>query len=104
MSRSSSPVAEAAATPRTGTAALPPVVGLHGVVATFDPEQDEWSEYIERLKHYFTANEIASEDKRRDILLNAVGASTYRLIRTLVTPAKLTEISYEDIVKKAEST
>ena len=39
---------------------------------------------MERLQHYFTANDILAEDKRRAILLTVVGASTYRLIRTLV--------------------
>ena len=51
--------------------------GLHGFVAAFDPSQDDWGEYVECLEHYFTANDIDSEDKRRAILLNAVGASTY---------------------------
>ena len=76
-------------------AAPPPSVGLHGAVAMFDPSQDDWCEYIERLEHYFTANDIASSEKRRAILLNAVGAATYRLIRTLVAPAKVSEISFE---------
>ena len=35
------------------------------------------------LKHYFTTNDIISVVKRRLILLSAVGASTYRLIRML---------------------
>ena len=52
------------------------------------------------LEHYFTANE---GDKQRAILLNAVGASTYRLIRTLVSPAKVTDISFADIVEKARA-
>jgi hypothetical protein len=69
----------------------------------FNPSQDDWCEYIERLEHYFTANDIASSEKRRTILLNAVGASTYRLIRTLVAPANLSEISFDDIVDRAKA-
>ena len=84
-------------------AAPRPAVGLHGFVAAFDPNQEDWSEYTERLEHYFTANEIDSEEKRRAILLNAVGASTYRLIRTLVSPAKVTEVSFDEIVTKAKA-
>ena len=34
-------------------------------------------EYVERLSHYFEANDITSEGKKRAILLNAVGPSTY---------------------------
>ena len=84
-------------------AAPPPSVGLHGTVAMFDPSQDDWCEYIERLEHYFTANDIASSEKRRAILLNAVGAATYRLIRTLVAPAKVSEISFDNIVDRARN-
>ena len=48
-------------------------------------------------------NEINAEDKRRAILLNAVGTSTYQLIRTLVSPAKVTEVSFAEIVGKAKA-
>ena len=78
-------------------------LGLYGVVATFDPNQDDWCEYIERLEHYFSANDIASPAKRRAILLTAVGASTYRLIRTLVSPTQVSEVSFADIVDRAKA-
>ena len=84
-------------------AGLPPSIGLQGAVATFDPTQDDWCEYVERLEHYFTANDIVSVEKRRSILLYAVGASTYRLIRTLVSPAKVSEVSFADIVDLAKT-
>ena len=63
------------------SAVVPQAVGLHGAVVVFDPEQESWSEYVERLQHYFTANNIASDEKQRAILLTAVGVSTYRLER-----------------------
>ena len=40
------------------------MLGLHGAGAVFDAAQDDWSEYIERLEHYITANDIVSEDKQ----------------------------------------
>jgi hypothetical protein len=45
-------------------AALLPAVGLHGAACAFDSSQEEWSEYAERLVHYFVANDIVGEDKR----------------------------------------
>ena len=36
-----------------------------GLVVAFDPSQDDWGEYVERLERYFNANAIDSEDKRR---------------------------------------
>ena len=99
-----SPEPEGVAGPPAPAVAAPrQAVGLHGTVAAFDVAQDEWCDYIEHLEHYFTANDIREEDKRRAILLNAVGASTYRLIRTLVSPDKVTDVSFEEIVEKAKA-
>ena len=97
-----SPAAEhgAGPAPPALAAAPPSAVGLHGAISAFNPAQEEWDEYIE---HYFTANDILAEDKRRAILLTAVGPSTYRLIRTLVAPAKVTEVSFDDIDAKAKA-
>ena len=69
-------------------------VGLHGAVVPFNPDQGE---YVERLEHYFA---IVSADKQRAILLSAVGPSTYRLIRTLVSPDKVTDFT---LVEKARA-
>ena len=68
------------------TASTIRVTGFVGVVSPFDGNQEEWAEYAERLEHYFTANDIVDIAKRRAILLNGVGAPTYRLIKTLSLP------------------
>ena len=81
----------------------PAAIGLHGVAVAFDPAIEDWLEYVERLSHYFVANDIVSEDKKKAILLNAVRPSTYRLIRTLASPSKVTDLSFEDIVDKARA-
>ena len=88
-----------AAIPATVT---PTPVVLHGSVAAFDPSQGEWSEYAERILHYFTANDISSPEKRRVILLNAVGPTTYRLLKTLASPAAVTELTFEQLVERAK--
>ena len=75
--------------------------GFHGAIVAFDPANDDWSEYVERLEHYFTANDIVEGDKQSAILLNAVGASTYRL-RSFVSPSKVTDFSFAELVEKAQ--
>ena len=45
-------------------AALPTAVGLHGTVGAFTSAQEEWSEYAERLVHYFVPT--TSRQRRRD--------------------------------------
>ena len=71
---------------------------MHGAAGVFDTSREEWSEYAERLGHYFVANDIASEEKRRAILLTAVGPTTYRLLKTLASP--LNEFTLVDLAGK----
>lgn len=78
-----------------------PAVGLHGTVIPFDGDREEWSEYAERLEHYFTANDITNDVKKRAILLNGVGPGTYRLIKTLASPMKVTDLTFLEIVTRA---
>ena len=54
-------------------------MAFHGHIGEFNPSSDSWSDYIERLDEYFTANDITPEDttKRRAILLSACGTETY---------------------------
>ena len=39
-----------------------------------------WSQYIERLGHYFSATDITDISKQQSILLSVVGAETYNLM------------------------
>ena len=61
-------------------------------------ETEEWRHYIERVNHFFEANEITDLAKR-SIFLVSVGAKTYKLIRSLVTPADPKDKSYEELAK-----
>ena len=78
-------------------------VGPHGTTPTFDGSQEEWAEYVERLESYFLANNIGDPGKKCTILVNAVGPTTYRLIKTLSLPEKPSDHSFEEIVKRVES-
>lgn len=39
-------------------------MALIGQVSAFDPEVELWTEYKERLEHYFLANDIIDEKKK----------------------------------------
>ena len=41
-------------------------------------ENDSWIEYTEQSEHYFAANEITDNNKKRAVLLSACGAKTYK--------------------------
>ena len=49
---------------------------------------EDWSQYIERIEHYFVANDIDDEGKKRAILLSACGGSTYKLMCDVLAPVK----------------
>ena len=73
-------------------------MALHGVLGEYDPSKEDWKCYTERLQLYFTANDVDDATKPRAILLSQCGSSTYQLIRNLLTPAKLTDKSFKDII------
>ena len=96
-------VAAAVGTPTTTTVTVAVPSGLHGTVSPFDGSQEDWIEYAERLDSYFVANDITDVAKRRAILLNAVGPTTYRLIKTLSLPGKPTDHTFEELVEKVKT-
>ena len=85
------------------TASTIRVTGFVEVVSPFDGNQEKWVEYAERLEHYFTTNDIVDIAKRRAILLNGVGAPTYRLIKTLSLPGNPKDLTFEEIVERVKS-
>ena len=74
------------------------MAALYGNIGEFDPSQEEWSEYAERLTQYFVANDVANDDKKRAIFLSVCGASTYKLLRGQVTPQKPAEKTFLELV------
>lgn len=49
---------------------------------------------------FFTANDITDVNKRRALLLNTVGASTYRLIKTLSLLKSPKDLTFKETVEK----
>ena len=56
-------------------------------------------EYVERIEQYFVANGINDDGKKKGILLTVVGSETYSLLRSLVSPAKSSEKTLEEIIE-----
>jgi len=73
------------------------IMALIGKVEEFQ-ENDNWIKYTEPLEHYFTANEITDNGKKREVLLSSCGAKMYKLIRNLVAPGKPTDKSFAKLV------
>ena len=74
-------------------------MSLVGSIEAFDINHENWSEYIERIKQYFIANDIDAENKKKGTLLTVIGSETYSLVRNLVFPTKLCDKTYKQLVK-----
>ena len=37
--------------------------GIHGSITSFNSEQEEWVDYVERVENYFIANTIDGDEK-----------------------------------------
>ena len=62
------------------------MAALFGRISEFDPEREEWSQYAQRLTHFFAANGVEDETKKKEILLAMVGPATFKLLTNLVVP------------------
>ena len=71
---------------------------LLGRIDEFDAAKEEWTQYVERVDHFFAANGIDDAGKKRAALLAGVGATTYRLLWSLVSPDKPGDKTYAVIV------
>ncbi len=68
-----------------------------GTIATFDSTVEDWGTYVERVELYCEANAIA-DDKKVAVLLSLMGAKTYGLLRSLLTPEKPADKTFQEIV------
>ena len=56
-----------------------------GQLSEFVAESERMSSYLERVELYFLANSVQN-DKKVAILLSSIGAKTYEVLRSLVSP------------------
>ena len=68
-----------------------------GTVTPFDVACQSWEEYEEILEMFFEGNDIEAAEKKRAVLLSGVGAATYSLLRSLVSPQAPKEKTYDQL-------
>lgn len=77
-------------------------MALIGSMLEFDPSNDDWIIYQERLEQYFSANQITDEGvvkRQAATLLSLIGADTYKLLRDLCFPGLPKTKSYAELCK-----
>ncbi|XP_060116324.1 uncharacterized protein K02A2.6-like, partial [Heteronotia binoei] len=69
-------------------------------IETFDPANPEgWESYAERVEFYLRANKVTDAGTKRDVLLSVCGPATFEIAKGLSAPVRLTEKSYEEIIR-----
>ena len=74
------------------------MTALFGHVGEF-VEGQEWPQYVERLRHFFTANGVEDADKKRAVFLSIIKPRTYKLLSSLTATAAPGEKSFDELVK-----
>ena len=75
-----------------------------GKLEEFDTANgDDWVQYIERMEHYFLANEITDASKQRSILISSMGQKACKILRNIVAPEKPTDVSFTNLVSAMTS-
>ncbi|XP_041961667.1 uncharacterized protein K02A2.6-like [Alosa sapidissima] len=69
-----------------------------GTLAAFDVKNQTWEEYCEIMEQFFAANQISDRDRQRAVLISVVGPTTYSLMRSLVSPDKPKDKTYQQLV------
>ena len=74
------------------------MMAMFGKVDEFDASKEEWSQYVERLTHFFLANGIDEVEKKRAVFLSVIGPAAYKLLRNLLALAKPGEKAYDALI------
>ena len=68
-----------------------------GKIDVFDETQESWETYVERVQHFFAANDVDDEHKV-PTLLSLIESKTYSLLKDLLLPEKPADKNFEEIV------
>ncbi|XP_039275887.1 uncharacterized protein LOC120349567 [Nilaparvata lugens] len=64
----------------------------------FNPDEEDFSIYVERLGLYFEINETPEKLRKSHLYVN-LSSSVYSELKTLLAPTELSKASYEQCVK-----
>ena len=64
----------------------------------FNPLQEDFDAYSERVTEYFLANKIEDERKRLAVLLTEIGPNIYQVLKDLVSPDTPASKSFSEVV------
>lgn len=69
-----------------------------GEIGAYEPNVEEWPNYVERFEGFLDANGITEDGKKRSVFIAVVGPKSYNLLRNLVAPTKPSEKTLADLL------
>eukprot|EP00731_Ephydatia_muelleri_P033589 Em0033g5a len=74
-------------------------MALFGAVGEYVEGEEDWSQYVERLGHFFGANGVSDASKKRSVLLSTIGPNAYQTLASLVAPETPGGKTYDELIK-----
>lgn len=66
----------------------------------FDPTSYEWEEWEILLDTYLTVEGVVENEKKRNLLITALGVQPFKTLISVCKPKKPTECSFDEIIAK----
>jgi len=76
------------------------MAALVGAPEQFTSLSDDWEFYIQRFEHFLLVNKIDGNDEKCHLLLALMGASTFKLLASLIVPKLLGQLKFVEICEK----
>ncbi|KAI5725637.1 hypothetical protein M8J77_018002 [Diaphorina citri] len=70
-----------------------------GDVCKFNPDEEEFSDFNERLEMFFLANGIVDDKQKCAIFISSMSASTFKILKSLISPKKVNKCAFKDVIK-----
>ena len=75
------------------------MAGQIGITHPCEEKREKWTQYVERLEHFFAANGHTGTGKQKSFLLTAIGPTAYQLLSNLINPDKPGDKTYSQLVE-----
>ena len=72
---------------------------LFGNIGEFDVGREDWMQYAKRLAHFFTAKQIADQDRMKVLLLTMIGLTVFKLLQKIISLEKPEDKTYKQLVE-----
>jgi len=73
---------------------------LVGASEPFNSLSDDWELYVQHFEHFLLANKIDGNDEKCHLLLALMGASTFKLLASLIAPKLPGQLKVAEICEK----